>query len=203
MTGAICRYLLSPNPEERDVEMSMMPIPPTLLRTLRLELRAARREDALSLFAEYTGRIDAARYLQRDAHVSQGRTEAVIDAWGESNWTTNSRFVWSIIYKSDAKAVGLFLMFVTGNGAEIHYGLGPAFWGQGLATEAGSTVMNWITDCSALSEVSTTCSVQNKASLRVLEKIGLRREQFLPAALLSKSTGETMDAWSYRWKRVD
>jgi ribosomal-protein-alanine N-acetyltransferase len=180
---------------------AMFPLPPTVVRTPRLELRAARREHAASLFSEYTGRLDASRYLQRDVHLSQHQTESVINACGEDSWTTTSRFAWSIVPQTEAWAVGLFFMFVTGNAAEIHYGLGPAFWGQGFATEAGSAIMGWIVNHSDLSEVATSCAVQHLASQRVLEKIGLRRGQLRPAALLSKSTGEIMDAWSYTWQR--
>ncbi|MBB3611221.1 GNAT family N-acetyltransferase [Rhizobium sp. BK602] len=164
-------------------------------------MRAGRREDAQSLFTEYTGRSDAARYLQRGAHSSQARTEAVIETWGEANWLRGDRFVWSILRRSDEKAIGLFLMFIDGNSAEIHYGLGPAFWGQGLATEAGVAVMDWVMHLSGLTEISTCCATDHIASLRVLEKIGLRRVRLLPDELLLTSIGIRTDAWLYRWKR--
>ncbi|MQB40694.1 GNAT family N-acetyltransferase [Rhizobium sp. ICMP 5592] len=175
--------------------------PPASLVTSRLILRAAHREHAASLFKEYTGRNDTARYLQRAAHSSQAQTEAVIDAWGENNWAAGNRFVWSILHRADEKAIGLFLMFIDGNDAEIHYGLGPAFWGQGLATEAGIAVMDWVTQRSSLSEVSTRCAAEHAASLRVLEKIGLHRMLLLPDELLLTSTGIRTDAWLYSWKR--
>ncbi|NTG48156.1 GNAT family N-acetyltransferase [Agrobacterium rhizogenes] len=164
-------------------------------------LRAARREDAASLFEEYTGRNEASHYLQRRAHPSQARTEAVIDACGEGNWLTGTRFVWSILRRSDEKPIGLFLMFIDGSSAEIHYGLGPAFWSQGLATEAGIAVMDWVTRQSSLLEVSTSCAAEHVASLRVLEKIGLRRMQLLPGELLLGETGIRVDAWLYSWTR--
>ena len=173
-----------------------------MLETSRLILRAARRTHAASLFKEYTGRDDASRFLQRGAHPSQTRTEAVIDAWGESNWQVGNRFVWSILHRPDEQPIGLFLMFVDGSCAEIHYGLGPASWGQGLATEAGISVMDWVMKQSSLSEVSTSCATAHTASLRVLEKIGLRRIELLPGGLLQTSPGIRMDAWLYSWKRT-
>ena len=175
--------------------------PPVTFETPRLILTAARPTHAASLFEGYTGREDAARYLQRSAHPSQIRTETVIDAWGQANWYTSNRFVWSILRRPEEKPIGLFLMFIEGSSAEIHYGIGPDYWGQGLATEAGLAVMNWVTVQSSLAEVSTSCVAEHAASLRVLEKIGLRRKQFLSSELLLASTGAKVDAWLYSWKR--
>jgi [ribosomal protein S5]-alanine N-acetyltransferase len=175
--------------------------PPSVLTTSRLILRAARREDAACLFENYTGRSDASHYLQRSAHASQKKTEAVIDAWGADKWATSERFVWSVLLRSEQMPVGLFLMFLDGNNAEIHYGIGPSFWGQGLASEAGGAIMEWVVQRSSLSEVSTCCAVDHIASLRVLEKIGLSRIELLPNELLLGSAGSRVDAWLYRWER--
>ena len=175
--------------------------PPILLVTPRLLLRAARLEDARLLFIDYTGNDDAARYLQRKAHPSQDKTEAVIRAWGEDHWSSNNRFMWSILSRVDERPIGLFMMFLEKNSAEIHYGLGSAFWGHGLATEAGTAVMNWILRLSGLSEVWTCCAAEHAASLRVLEKIGLSRNALLPQALLLASSGMRVDAWRYSWTR--
>ncbi|WP_081925269.1 GNAT family N-acetyltransferase [Bosea sp. UNC402CLCol] len=175
--------------------------PPVTFETSKLILTAARRTHAASLFKEYTGREDAARYLQRSAHPSQIRTETVIDAWGQANWHTSNRFVWSILRRPEEKPIGLFLMFIEGSSAEIHYGIGPDYWGQGLATEAGLAVMNWVTERSEISEVSTSCATEHAASLRVLEKIGLQRTRLLSGELPLGSAGTTVDAWLYSWKR--
>ncbi|QRM32702.1 GNAT family N-acetyltransferase (plasmid) [Microvirga sp. VF16] len=53
-------------------------------------------------------------------------------------------------------AIGPYLMFIESNAAEIHYGIGPSYWGRGFATEAGKAVMDWVAHDSLLSEV-TTC----------------------------------------------
>jgi ribosomal-protein-alanine N-acetyltransferase len=159
--------------------------PPVELTTSRLHLRAARSEHAASVFTEYTGNNMAARFLPRGAHPAQSSTEAVIHAWG------------------DQRPMGLFLMFVDGDRAEIHYGIGPAYWGRGLATEAGLAIMHWVKQQSPLSEVHTICAAAHETSCRVLEKIGLVRGQFLPDALLLKATEERIDGWSYRWRRSE
>jgi RimJ/RimL family protein N-acetyltransferase len=175
-------------------------IPLLLFETPRLRLVAARPEHAVSVFEEYTGRDDASRYLQRRSHASPDRTLAVIEAWGEKSWRENNRFVWTIC-RTDGQAIGLFLMFVESDVAEIHYGIGPSWWGQGFVTEAGNAVMDWVVGASDLSEVTTCCAAEHAASLRVLEKIGLQRIERLPAYLYLSATDQKVDAWVYRWKR--
>ncbi|MGN8119869.1 GNAT family N-acetyltransferase [Labrys sp. 22185] len=179
----------------------MADTPPLVFETPRLILRASRRADAKTLYEEYTGRKEATRYLQRGPHPSQIRTEMAIDVWGEANWSKTSRFIWSILRRPEEKPVGLFLMFIEGSRAEIHYGLGPSYWGQGLASEAGIAAMNWVMGESTISEISTICAAEHTASLRVLEKIGLRRSRLLSGELLLASTGTTVDAWLCSWKR--
>lgn len=114
---------------------------------------------------------------------------------------TGSRFAWSILQRTDKVAIGLFLMLIDGRKAEIHFGLGPAFWRRGLASEAGTAVMEWVKLHSSLAEVATRCAADHVASLRVLEKIGLHRVRLLPGELMSPETGMKMDAWLCGWNR--
>ncbi|WP_429930091.1 GNAT family N-acetyltransferase [Agrobacterium vitis] len=179
----------------------MSATPPTSILTSRLALRAARPEHADAVFEAYTGSVEASRYLQRTAHASVERTRAIMEAWGELNWLKASRFVWTIFNK-DETAIGLFLLFLENNTAEIHYGIGQSDWGKGLTTEAGIAVMDWVVNTSSLTEVTTCCAAEHQTSLRVLEKIGLERAEFLPASLFLSATNAREDAWLYQWKRA-
>jgi RimJ/RimL family protein N-acetyltransferase len=118
---------------------------------------------------------------------------------GEKCWQDHSRFIWTIC-RTDGQAIGLFLLFVENDVAEIHYGIGPSWWGQGFVTEAGKAVMGVI-GASDLSEVTTCCAAEHAASLRALDKIGLQRIQLLPAYLCLSAADQKVDAWVYRWKR--
>ncbi|WP_180572711.1 GNAT family N-acetyltransferase [Agrobacterium vitis] len=178
----------------------MSATPPTSILTSRLALRAARPEHADAVFERYTSNLEASRYLQRTAHASVARTRATMEAWGEMNWLKTSRFFWTI-FSNDKTAIGLFLLFLENNTAEIHYGIGPSYWGQGLVAEAGIAVMDWVVNTSSFTEVTSCCAAEHQASLRVLEKIGLQRAQFRPASLFLSATQTREDAWLYRWKR--
>jgi [ribosomal protein S5]-alanine N-acetyltransferase len=99
--------------------------------------------------------------------------------------------------------MGLFLMFFENDGAEIHYGLGPTFWGNGLATEAGLAVMAWVRGEPNLSLVHTICATAHDESRRVLEKIGFVCERPVPEALMMKANGEKLDGMFYAWRRSE
>jgi RimJ/RimL family protein N-acetyltransferase len=59
--------------------------------------------------------------------------------------------------------------------AEIGYGVDEAVRGQGIATEATSACVAWALRQPAVLSVSATTHPLNRASIRVLEKVGMRR----------------------------
>jgi RimJ/RimL family protein N-acetyltransferase len=153
------------------------------------------------VFTEYTGSKDASRFLQRQPHASSEQTLALLEKWGEKNWHHSNRFIWTIC-RTDGQAIGLFLMFIDNDSAEIHFGIGPSWWGNGLVTEAGKAVMDWVEKSSPLSAVTTCCAADHAASLKVLEKIGLQHTRHLPAYLRLAAGDQKVDAWVCRWKRL-
>lgn len=58
---------------------------------------------------------------------------------------------------------------------EIGYGLGPAVWGQGLATEAVGALVVHLHAGPAVRTVTAQTAVDNPASARVLSKLGFRQ----------------------------
>jgi len=56
---------------------------------------------------------------------------------------------------------------------ELLYGLYPAFWGRGFATELGRAMLALAFDRHGLDAVDTAVDAPNEASLRVLARLGL------------------------------
>ena len=54
------------------------------------------------------------------------------------------------------------------------YGLAPAFWGRGLATEAARAVLAHGFGTVGLARVIAATDVPNTASTRVMERLGMR-----------------------------
>ncbi|MDJ0781357.1 MAG: GNAT family N-acetyltransferase [Desulfosarcinaceae bacterium] len=56
---------------------------------------------------------------------------------------------------------------------EIFYGVSPAYWEQGYASEAAGAVLTYGFEALALDQIVAGVKPGNRASIRVLEKIGL------------------------------
>jgi ribosomal-protein-alanine N-acetyltransferase len=60
--------------------------------------------------------------------------------------------------------------------AEVWYKLHSAFWGVGYATEALTTLLSFGFNDLKFHRIEAGCAVENMASMRVLEKVGMKRE---------------------------
>jgi RimJ/RimL family protein N-acetyltransferase len=58
---------------------------------------------------------------------------------------------------------------------ELTYAIAPAQWGAGLATEAAGAVIDWgLANISGLREIIALSRTENPASIRVMEKLGMK-----------------------------
>lgn len=60
--------------------------------------------------------------------------------------------------------------------ASLHYSLLPEYWGKGYATEAALGLLKYCFEELNLHRIEAGCAVDNLASIRVLEKLGMQRE---------------------------
>lgn len=88
--------------------------------------------------------------------------------------------MWATIYKPDGNYIGRCGVYrhlgpdgsvIAGEGSLAFY-LARAYWGRGLATEAGRAFVNFGFKELNLSRIVTAVQVGNDASVRVLEKLG-------------------------------
>jgi RimJ/RimL family protein N-acetyltransferase len=59
---------------------------------------------------------------------------------------------------------------------ELLYGLAPAQWGRGFATEASRAVLAYGFETAGLARIAGRTDTPNRASARVLERLGMRFE---------------------------
>jgi len=68
--------------------------------------------------------------------------------------------------------------------ATLHYSLLPRYWGNGFATEAANSLIKYCFEELKLHRIEAGCAVDNLASVRVLEKLGMclegRKRKVLP-----------------------
>src|SRR5690606_11817930 len=70
----------------------------------------------------------------------------------------------------------------TGPEPQLLYALLPAFTGRGYATEIARALIAYAFDVAGLDRVLSAADAPNVASIRVLEKVGLRRAGTAPGA---------------------
>lgn len=95
--------------------------------------------------------------------------------------TADRLAMWATVYKPDGLYIGRCGVYpnfepsgpVPGEGALGFY-FARAYWGRGLATEAGRAFVNFGFNELGLSRIVTAVEVGNDASVRVLEKLGFR-----------------------------
>jgi ribosomal-protein-alanine N-acetyltransferase len=75
--------------------------------------------------------------------------------------------------------IGMIDLRPQGERAEIGYVLARPYWGQGYMTEAAHAVVEWVLRQPGIYRVWAVCDVENTASARVLEKVGMQREGVL------------------------
>ena len=85
--------------------------------------------------------------------------------------------VFSLILRSKRLWIGGFtLRWPHAGVGEIGYNVHPEHWGQGYATEAGKAVIDLAFQKFGAHRVQANCWVKNAASIKVLRRIGLKKE---------------------------
>jgi [ribosomal protein S5]-alanine N-acetyltransferase len=90
--------------------------------------------------------------------------------------------------------------------AEVHewemgWGVHPRLWGQGIATEAARAVLRFAFETLDANRVVAFCHAGNRASWRVMEKLGMRREAHLRETRWLN--GQKFDEYLYAILRSD
>lgn len=146
------------------------------LRTKRLVLREFRREDFEAL-CRYACDPRVTRFLflaPRDPSEAEEYLERVIGYQQEKPRTT---WELAIEEKNTGRQIGACNLTVIARGeADLGYMFHHDLWGKGLATEVALALRDAAFRDLGLERVISTVDIRNAASIRVIEKIGLRWE---------------------------
>jgi len=163
--------------------------PPETFETSRLRLRPPKIGDAEGIFLGYASDPKVTRYLtwrpHSDINVTREFLERCIREWERGN-----SFSWVIELKDNGKLIGMVELTINAHRASLGYVLARPYWSQGYAAEAAGEVVNWAIKHPHIYRVWAVCDVENVASARVLEKIGMRREGILRRFILHPNIDE-------------
>lgn len=175
---------------------------PLTLSTARLQLRLPKLTDAAAVF-EYASDPLVARYMDWPAAVepadSLRATERALQKWASAE-----EYGWRIVVPPSDVPIGSIGCRVRGEMADFGFVLNRHYWGRGYATEAARAMLDWLRSLDVIHGFHATCDVENVASMRVLEKLGLSQVARLPAFAVRPNMpgAPTRDAWLYSWSRA-
>ena len=145
-----------------------------VLETTRLQLRPCQIEDIQLVHTLWTN--DCVRYFLFDNRViSSDEARAFVED-SVANFEQYGYGLWLVFLRDIDHLVGFagFLPSEEGTPSLI-YGVHPDRWGYDYATEAASAVLSYALEKLTLPKVRADVDEPNIASVRVLEKLGMRR----------------------------
>lgn len=151
---------------------------PEIIQTDRLTLRRPTHHDAEAIFAGYAQDPEVVRYLMWRPHRTIDDTHEYL-RYVDRGWITGAELTWALTFSDDDRAIGMFAIRPEGFKHNLGYVLGRRYWGQGLIVEAGRPIIELAFSDPAVYRVWAICDVDNHASARVLDKLGMTREGVL------------------------
>lgn len=148
-----------------------------VLETPRLFLREWLPDDWIR-FKPIATNPQMIRYVGTGQPPSDEQIQAYIEA-ARKLYRDKGFCLWPIIYRENQELIGFcgFDCLWGGREIEIGYWLAPEYWGKGLATEAALAVMRYGRETLGLRRIVAVAHTENKASIRVLEKLGMIHEK--------------------------
>lgn len=170
--------------------------PPEIIRTERLTLRRPRPSDADAVFA-YASDPEVTLHMDWPTHAGVSQSRAFLE-YCDAAWADASEATWAITLGGDDHLLGVIAVRPREHKADFGYALARQYWGRGIATEAARAVVVEVLRLPGIKRVWATCSLENSASRRVLEKAGLEQEGVLRAwCVRPQKGGAVEDAYCY------
>ena len=162
--------------------------------TARLDLAPIGMSDSAALLHVFRD-ADVRRYLLDGKSVSAEWVTAEIRA-SERRFGSGGGGLWALRPRSDPTVIGFvgFRAFFEPPEPQLLYGLLPAYWGQGLATEAAAAACRFAFETLGWTEVRAAIDVPNAASGAVLERLGFQIERTTDDGTAFYVLGARLDA---------
>ncbi|MEA2695522.1 MAG: hypothetical protein QOJ16_4909 [Acidobacteriota bacterium] len=144
----------------------------TEIETERLLLRPLRASDRNDLHHLFTD-PDVRRYLWDDVVLPIEQTWAVVQE-SLRRFAADGTGLWAVSRRGRPPLAGFGGYWPFPAGIEILFGFAPVHWGRGLATELVRTLLRYGFEELGSDRVDGSADTPNVASLRVMEKAGLR-----------------------------
>ncbi len=167
------------------------------LRTERLVLRDFVERD-WSAVHEYGSDPDVVTFMPWGPNSEEDTRAFIESALASQREESRDKFELAVTLADSGRLIGgcgIRVSAPSDRGADMGYCLRRDHWGLGLGTGASRAIVRFGFEQLGLHRIIATCDVENRASARVLEKIGMRREAHFRAD--SAIRGEWRDSYLY------
>ncbi|HPF38540.1 MAG TPA: GNAT family N-acetyltransferase [Phycisphaerae bacterium] len=147
------------------------------ITTERLRLRWIELADAQAMF-EIFSNAQAMRYWCTTPWVEPSEGVEFVESV-QRCFCQHTLFEWAVVTADSDKPIGtctLASIDTDHRRAEIGFMLRPEFWGRGYMTEAVAALLDFSFSTLRLHRIEADVDPRNDASLRLLERLGFRRE---------------------------
>ena len=151
-----------------------------VVETDRLRLRPWRPAEDLPALAALNAEPQVMRWVAPNRPLRPEESAALLQRIGD-HWREHGYGLWAVEPREGGGCIGFaglaipsFLPAVL-PAVEVGWRLAPAWWGRGLATEAGAAAIEWGFGGLGLDRLISIIYPDNTASLRVADKLGMTR----------------------------
>jgi [ribosomal protein S5]-alanine N-acetyltransferase len=158
-----------------------------IIETERLLLRKITLNDASDMF-EYASNPEVSEYTMWSTHTSIEDTKYFLKSLTKM-YKRKELVDWGIVHKAEKKFIGTcgyVEWSMTHSRAEIGYALSARYWREGYMSEAVNAIIEFGFREMLLNRIVGRCEVNNIASARVMEKVGMQLEGILRQQLFVK-----------------
>lgn len=144
------------------------------LKTDRLLLRRHQSDDALILFTIIGGDPKMFEYSGWNPYQTSVMAMETVESFIK-NYDDPHFYGWGIVHEGKLiGTIGAYDYDADKSRIEIGISIDRASWGHGFATEALSTVLNYLSEHENIKTVSAWCASDNIGSRKVMEKSGMQ-----------------------------
>jgi ribosomal-protein-alanine N-acetyltransferase len=158
-----------------------MSITKPILETKRFYLRQITMDDCDVLFRmECTPEIN--RYTGESLATNLTDMKAKIERTSQSDYQLHGYGRWAVIDKETGTFMGWAgLKYLPEfEQVDLGYRFFPEFWGKGVGTETSIAILHYGFEKLGLTRVIAMAEPANKASIRIMEKVGMKFDQLAP-----------------------
>lgn len=150
------------------------------IAAVRVKLRALTEADVPALFSVFSDQ-EVMRYWSSEPMESPDQARTLLNEI-HAGFAARSLFQWGVALRESDTVIGTCTVYrvdARNRRAEIGFALAREQWGKGLMREALAALLEYGFTTLDLHRVEADVDPENAASLRLLERLGFRREGYL------------------------